>query len=122
MKLRDAIRKRLSEATPGPWRHVCSPDGTTVATPQSTLVHYGGGYYSKSMRDRLEADHAFVAHARADIDTLVQRCRELTAALEFYACENNYHGESCGEFDCVVEDKGSRARAVLAAEPPKEGA
>ena len=64
-----AIRARRDAATPGPWRK-----DHTDATTISALGHFIG----ETLRD---ADAEFVAHARQDVDDLLDYVDELSIAL-----------------------------------------
>lgn len=87
-----SIRKRVSGATPGPWRRT-----GTVAKPHwyvsapGCLVH-GGSFIAehdtvREQTDRWIADATFIAHARRDIPALVA-CAEVAERLsEWYAAE-----------------------------------
>ena len=61
----DAIRRRLNEATPGPWlRH-----GSDVYAADQPLLRGRDG--SSEIRQQADRDAEFVAHAREDIAALL---------------------------------------------------
>lgn len=57
-----------------------------------------------------------------EIDRLTEENAKLRDALEFYACENNWHHKEkiteCGEYSCCHHEQSSRAKQALA---EKEG-
>lgn len=81
MKRLDEIKKRLSEATPGPWEPRCSP--TWVGHDADAISTQACGPEITRKRDdtvglviQVKNDAEFIAHSRQDIEDLV-KCVEL---------------------------------------------
>lgn len=70
----DAIRRRMNEATPGPWvRH-----GSNVRASDQPLFRGRDG--SSEIREQADRDAEFVAHAREDIAALLAALDRSAAA------------------------------------------
>ena len=75
------IDKRLINATPGPWEYFLRREGCWVIhnnnSEADNIIAYN------------EADAAFIAHARQDIDILLEEVRVLRALLNQGASGNS---------------------------------
>jgi hypothetical protein len=134
------IRRRLEQATPGPWdsgRLIEDQDGDYVVWTlpvrdnQREFVGNVGGMVEPviSLQDKLAGqlfegerqDAEFIANAPTDIRDLLAEVDRLRAALAFYADDNNYQHEliSDGEGGYtdwrspIEEDDGERANQAL---------
>lgn len=89
----EAIKQREAAATPGPW---VLADGSRGFTPGCTIFEGDNSgrviAYTASMGaslERLQADGAFIAHAREDVPALVAEIERLRTALEQEALEGH---------------------------------
>lgn len=84
----DALERLCAEATPGPWEVGVEPNGTPGyiycdnSLGSAVAIAYGRALrWTVFPRSEEEANAAFIAAARRDVPRLVERVRELEAAL-----------------------------------------
>ncbi|MCS5499840.1 hypothetical protein NY607_01815 [Lysinibacillus sp. A4] len=118
----NAIKDRMSKATPGPWKVAYDTDDRDHVVD----IWFDGednGYAEIHDNGFGNApDNAkFISHAREDVPALVAEIERLREALEFYADEKNHiapifdeHGQYNGSK--VDKDGGEIARQALVGE------
>ena len=82
------------------------------------------GDHVETLLTQLRDSKVALAASQARERALVERVREVTAALEWYANEDNYdddHAPVVRGFIGDTYDLGRRARAILAASGSQEG-
>lgn len=79
----DPIKKRVSEATPGPWYETCE-NGSIILSdnPKLSRVVDGEGIVTNG-------DTKFIAHSRQDVDDLIAEIERLRNGIVFFQNETD---------------------------------
>lgn len=118
MKRLEQIAARLEKATPGPWAYAY--EYTCLVAISKTREPYTEGTKGSpsgfggeaeldldsgiNNDDKSEANGQFIAHSRADIETLLEVVKMQREALEFYANERNWHYTTYDNYHNMHDD------------------
>src|SRR3990167_4814784 len=110
-----SIRERCAKATPGPW--IADEDGAITADTQAVARVYQSADLPCVEEDdpafvaELEANTAFIAHAREDIPALLTEVERLQAHVSSPVAAPRLSGEDVYEAELVAQKEWNVKRA-----------